>query len=396
MGDILFLAHRIPYPPDRGDRMRSWHLLKALAALAPVHLIAFADDVADIDAATPILPMLASHLFELRRRSRMDAGLRALATGRPISLSLFDSAAMRARVAAILAAGRVDTIFAFSGQMAQFVPDDWRGRFVMDFVDVDSAKFGAFATARGPMAWVNAREARLLAAFEAETARRASLSLFVSDAEAALFRSRAGADRVATLENGIDLDRYDPTIGWPRPAGAEAPLIVFTGQMDYRPNIDAVVRFARETMPMIRARRADAGFAIVGRKPTAEVRRLSDLPGVIVTGAVEDVRPWIAAAAVAVAPLALARGVQNKLLEAMAMARPVVGSSAAAQGIDAKIIIADGSAAEAEAVVTLLNDPALALEIGAAARARMVARYGWPARLAGLAAMVGRDRAEAA
>jgi polysaccharide biosynthesis protein PslH len=173
----------------------------------------------------------------------------------------------------------------------------------------------------------------------------------------------------------------------------EGPLIVFTGQMDYRPNIDAVTAFARETMLIVRARHPNARFAIVGRAPTAEVLALATLPGVQVTGEVTDTRDWLAAADLVVAPLKLARGIQNKVLEAMAMAKAVIASSAAAEGIDAvpgdELVIADGSAAEAEAVRILLANPAQAAEIGAAARARMEARYSWEARLAGLPAILG-------
>ncbi len=403
MGEILFLAHRVPYPPDRGDKMRSYHLVRALAALAPVHLVAFAEDEAERAEAAPLLAQCASHHVVLRRRSQVAAGLHALATRRPVSLCVFGDTGLSAHVRTLLAERPIAAIFGYSGQMAQYVPPDAAPRFIMDFVDVDSAKFAGYAAGQwGPMAWVHRREAWLLARFEAKTARRAALSLFVSEVEATLFRARAGlpAERVVALENGIDVERYDPAGGHVLPDLA-GPLIVFTGQMDYRPNVEAVVRFARDTMPMVRARRPDARFVIVGRRPDAAVRRLDELPGVIVTGEVPDVRGWIAAAAVVVAPLGMARGVQNKVLEAMAMAKAVVASPAAAEGIaasaGAELIVADGSAAEAEAVVALINDRALALEIGAAARARMIARYGWPARLARLPEIVGlaADRAAA-
>lgn len=401
MREILFLAHRIPYPPDRGDRMRSFHLLKALAKLAPVHLAAFADCEADRAHLATLAPLLASSHVELRSTSPVTAGIGALLRGEPVSVALYRSVGMQDWIERLLSERPVGTIFAFSGQMAQYVPDDFDGRFLMDFVDVDSAKFEAFArSAGGPMRWVYAREGRRLAAFEVAVSRRADLSLFVSDAEVALFRARGGSTKVRTLENGIDLQRYDPALGRKPVGHGKGPLIVFTGQMDYRPNIEAVACFAREALPLIRARQADAHFAIVGRDPDASVQRLAALPGVTVTGEVPDVRDWIAAAEVVVAPLRLARGVQNKVLEAMAMARPVVASPAAAEGIDVRpgeeLVVADGSAAEAEAVVALLGAPELARSIGTAARARMVARYGWDARLAALPAMLGMEKAVAA
>ena len=281
--------------------------------------------------------------------------------------------------------------------MAQFVPVKRGGiRFVMDFVDMDSAKFTTYAAqARGLSRFANAQEAKRLFAFERAVAARADLSLFVSEAEAALFARETGlgAEKIAFIENGIDLEAYDPAN--PRSAvdSGEGALIMFTGQMDYRPNVDAVDGFARHAMPLIRAQHPSARFAIVGRNPTAEVSALAALPGVLVTGEVADTRDWLAAADVVVAPLLLARGIQNKILEAMAMAKPVVASPAAAEGIDAGaddgLIVAQDAEAQAGEVLALLANPARAKAAGRAARARMITRYGWDARLAGLGAMLG-------
>jgi sugar transferase (PEP-CTERM/EpsH1 system associated) len=238
------------------------------------------------------------------------------------------------------------------------------------------------------MRWLWAREASRLLAFEREAANRAVVSLFVSEAEAALFRSRSRLPEqsVRTLENGIDLDRYVPG---PPPGGT--PLIVFTGQMDYPPNIAAAAGFARAVFPAIRAAHPQARFAIVGRKPDPSLQALAG-DGIEVTGEVADVRPWLMQAHVVVAPLRIARGIQNKVLEAMAMGRPVVASRAAFEGIDAApgrdLLVADDGAAERDAVLALLADPARAEAIGAAARARMEQRYAWSACLAPLDAML--------
>ncbi len=399
---ILFLAHRIPYPPDRGDKMRSFHLMKALRTLGPLHIGAFADDARDMGFADALGEWTASHRIVLRSpgkggTGKLGAAASALMGGMPMSVSLFDDKGLHAYVAETIAARPISHIFVFSGQMAHYVPEDFAGRFIMDFVDVDSEKFAGYAKdpATGfAMRQIYAREAKQLAAFEQRTAARADVSLFVSEAEAALFRERSGLGRtrVVALENGIDLAAYDPAVQRAPVAhpgiAPDAPLIIFTGQMDYRPNIEAVTLFARETMPLIRARQPGAQFAIVGRQPSPEVEALGKLPGVIVTGAVEDVKAWLAAADVVVAPLRLARGIQNKVLEAMAMARPVVASPAAAEGIDAvagrDLLVADGPAAEADAVLGLLATPMRARLIGAAARKRMVERYGWDAALTAL------------
>lgn len=396
MAETLFLAHRIPYPPDRGDKIRSWHLLKHLAARGRVHLACFADDEADLAHLPALREALGGRLgeacVEIRRTSRPAAGLRALIERKPVSLTLFDSSELRRFVNAIVAKPEVDTIFAFSGQMAQFVPEGARQRFLMDFGDVDSAKFADYASRGGPLAWVHRREAARLAAFERATAARADFSLFVSEAEAGLFRTRVAppdAD-VRSVQNGVDLRYYDPAARVEK-ADAPHPLIVFTGQMDYAPNIDAVDWFAREVMPLIPA----ATFAIVGRKPPKAVRRLAS-DRVIVTGAVEDVRSWLLAADIVVAPLRIARGIQNKVLEAMAMGRPVVASPAAYEGVDAVVgrdlLVAESRVAQAEAILNLLEDKEAAAAMGAAARCRVEDVYPWDARLAPLDSLLGLAR----
>jgi sugar transferase (PEP-CTERM/EpsH1 system associated) len=391
--EILFLAHRPPWPPDRGDKIRSWHLIERLARIAPVHLACLADPEDHTEWQGP-QGLLASCRIVPRRIGKARAGLVGLANGRPILLSLFDSGDLRAHVRSVLAERPIGCVMAYSVQMAQFVPAD-APRFVMDFVDVDSAKFESYARAGNPlMRLVHAREGRLLAAYEAEVAQRAAASLFVSEAEAALFRVRAGVapDRIRALANGVDLAFFHPAADFDR-IDMTGPLIVFTGQMDYRPNIEAVTGFARTVMPLIREARPAARFAIVGRNPDPSVRALASLPGVIVTGAVPDVRGWLAAADVVVAPLGIARGVQNKVLEAMAMARPVVASTAAFEGIEARsgeeLIVADGVAAQAGAVLGLITDSVRARRIAAAARTRIESDYGWDARLAALPAIIG-------
>ncbi|HJS12186.1 TIGR03087 family PEP-CTERM/XrtA system glycosyltransferase [Sphingopyxis sp.] len=398
MPEILFLVHRAPWPPDRGDRIRSWHMFEALAKLAPVHVAALADNASEAATAqAKMAPLCESLRIEERRASRPLALAQAVLHGEPVSNRLFRNGALERHVAGLIAHGGITHIVAFSGQMAQYIPGDFDGRVLMDFVDVDSAKFATYAEQdkRQPLSWVHAREARVLGAYEAEVARRVDASLFVSETEAALFRRQGGlgADKVRAVENGIDTGRFDPAIPLDAVGAGEGPLAVFTGQMDYRPNIDAVRWFAADILPLIRQRHPQTSFAIVGRAPTDEVRALERLPGVTVTGEVPDVRPWLAAADAVVAPLLLARGVQNKLLEAMAMARPVVASAAAATGIDAvpgeHLLVADNAAGIAEAVCALFDDRAAAAKMGQAARARMIARYGWEARLAPLGELLG-------
>jgi len=393
MGDILFLAHRSPFPPDRGDKIRTFNVLKHLATRHRVHLVAFADDPRDLEAGDGPAPFTASRTILWRGKSRPRALVEALIERRPASLTAFDNRAMHDTVADLLGRQPIDTIYVFSSQMAQYVPTETRARVIMDFCDMDSLKFADYARgSHGPMRWIMQREAKLLFEFECRVAHRVDASLFVSEAEADLFRGRSGAANVRAVENGIDTDFFDPAAAF-QPIDIPGKLIVFTGQMDYRPNVEAVTWFAEAVMPQIRAVHPDAVFVIVGRNPTDAVAALAKKDGVRVTGEVADVRPWLAAAACVVAPLKIARGIQNKVLEAMAMARPVVASGPAAEGIDhdGTILSGDTVAEAADAVNGLVSDVQGAAAIGRKARERVRARYGWSARLAPLDALIGSD-----
>lgn len=395
----LFLAHRIPFPPDRGDKIRSWQLLKTLAGRGTVHLACFADDEADAANLAGLEAALGDRLGEVhvepRRTGKAMAGARALAAAKPVSLTLFDSPRLRGFVEDMLAKGGIETVFAFSGQMAQFVPAGVAARFIMDFGDVDSAKFASYADeASGPMRWLYRREAARLFAFERAVAARADVTTFVSEAEAKLFRDATGLPNIRALSNGIDFAHFDPAADFvPLSAGerGEGPLLLFTGQMDYPPNIDAVRWFAREVLPRV----PEARFVIAGRAPTADVTVLAG-ERVIVTGAVADMRSWLAAADVIVAPLRIARGIQNKVLEAMAMARPVVASPAAFEGIEAEagrdLVVADGAGAMAAEIRKLLADLVQAEAVGRAARQLVVDSYSWESRLAPLDALLAPAR----
>ncbi|APX66723.1 TIGR03087 family PEP-CTERM/XrtA system glycosyltransferase [Sphingomonas sp. gentR] len=382
MKDLLFLAHRAPFPPDRGDKIRSYHVLRHLARDWRVHLCAFAEQAGEEELPPELRAELASHHILRRTKPMPVAAVQALATGKPISLTAFTHSGMMRAVADVRARRPIGATYIFSGQMAQY-----RGAepTIMDMVDVDSVKFASLAKSAKPgVRSVLKREGRLLGRYERQVAQSVAATLFVSEAEAALFRSGGGQGNVVAVENGIDASHYDPAA---IDAGAsDGPLIVFTGQMDYRPNIDAVTRFAEHILPLVRAACPAARFAIVGRAPTPAVRRLAS-EAVIVTGEVPDTRIWLARAAVCVAPLDLARGIQNKLLEAMAMARPIVASVAAAEGIDhgGTMAVAGDDRDFAERVIAALNGPA----DNPVARAQVLARYDWTARLAPLDRLLG-------
>lgn len=399
MSEILFLAHRLPFPPDRGDKIRSHHVLKALAALAPVHVGCFAESAADEACEGELAALAASHYMPMRRKALPLAGLEAVLRREPVSLAAFRRAELAHWVGETLRQRPIDTIYVFSGQMGQYVPADWGGRLVVDLVDVDSAKFEAYARGgRGPMRSVNAREGRLLRREEARLAARADRTLLVSEKEAALLASRlpVGADaRIAALGNGIDARAFDPAAVEPHPTlGGPGPHLLFTGQMDYPPNVEAALRAIERLMPRIRVRHPEARFHVVGRAPVAELVARSGRNGAVVWGEVPDVKPFLAAADLVLAPLAIARGVQNKVLEAMAMARPVVLSPEAATGIpgeDGKhFAVAKGDDALVSRTLALLGDSAGAERLGRAARRLVVEGMSWSAMLAALPALVGR------
>ncbi len=381
MSDLLFLAHRTPFPPDRGDRIRSWHILRHLALQRPVHLIAFGEEGEPVPAELQAL--CASVRLIPHRRGKWGAGAASLFSGLPVSVEYFIDRAFRAAVEDRLARSAIRTIYAFSSQMAAYLPLDHGLRVLLDLVDCDSEKFEALAQASSPaMAALYRREARLLRAFERQAAARADAVIFVSAPEAAAFKAQCPMvhGRVHIVPNGVDLRYFRPQPLRVLPPKGPANLL-FVGQMDYPPNIDAALSFARETMPILRTAGVPLRFQIVGRAPSRAVRALASAPDIEVHGDVPDVRPWLAQAAVVVAPLRIARGVQNKILEAMASARPVVATSQAITGLavdkNRDIVEADTPQEQADALLDLLADPNKRAALGASARRCVERAYDW-------------------
>ncbi len=390
---LLFLCHRIPYPPDKGDKIRAWHMLEHLAGSYDVELGCLVDDPADLDHI-PTLRRTCSVVEAYLTGTRRAAAARALLRwrpGLPLSLGWFHEPRLYAWAQAGLAARRYDAVFVYSSAMAPYAAGPLGPRCVLDMVDVDSEKWRAYAAdARAPMRQVWAREARTLLAYERRMAARFDRTLFVSNEEASRFKVLAPEckGRVDHVDNGVELARFDPELPSANPYAGGPPAIVFTGTMDYRPNIDAVTWFAREVMPRLAAH--GPRFHIVGANPTAAVLALAALPDIVVSGSVPDTRPYIAYAAVAVAPLRIARGIQNKVLEAMAMARPVVASPEAFEGVRARpgrdLLVAEGAADMAGCIQKILSGQHAGL--GQAAREAVIAGHDWRSTLRRLDAVM--------
>jgi sugar transferase (PEP-CTERM/EpsH1 system associated) len=384
MQDLLFLAHRLPYPPDKGDKIRAYHVLRHLARKFRVHLGCFADEPGDLQYASRLGDYCTSvFVVPLNRRKALARGLTALAAGRSLSEAYFRDVRMSRWVAETMATVSPANVFVFCSAMAPYaLPYASTNRTVLDMVDVDSEKWRAYAeNAAWPISLLYARESRALLSLERRAAMTCERSFFVSQAEADTFLRAApeASGRVGYFQNGVDLDYFNPARDFANPFSSECSPIVFTGTMDYRPNIEAVQWFAEEVFPTVRRAHPKAEFWIVGANPSPRVAKLAHKPAVRVTGRVSDVRPFVANACCIVAPLRIARGVQNKMLEAMAMARPVVATPAAFEGISAvpaqDVLIAETAPLFAQAVISVLSGAARG--VGHRGRLCVEAEYDW-------------------
>lgn len=392
MANILYLVHRLPFPPNKGDKVRSYHLLKHLAARHRVFLGTFVDDPEDEVHVETVRSICAElHVSALNPRMAKLRSLAGLLDGRPLSLAYYVDRAMRAWVAKTQSEQSIDATVVFSSAMGQYADSPTGatgGPMLVDFVDVDSTKWAQYASKhRWPLSWVYEREGVQLLAYERELASRARMSFFVTENEAALFKRLAPecANSVRAISNGVDAEFFSPDPARQSPFSADELPIVFTGAMDYWPNIDAVTWFAADMLPQLLQADKRIRFYVVGRSPTPAVRALAS-QSVVVTGTVPDVRPYLQHADVVVAPMRVARGVQNKILEAMSMGRPVVAASDcvdAISAVDGKELVAATTPVQyVEAVRRLLERSNLADGIGAAGRACVVDSFSWDAHLA--------------
>ena len=373
---ILYLSQRVPYPPNRGDKIATWRMVDWLRQRHEVHCVAFAHNEGDLEAAAALeamgIPITAIPLDMGRAKLR---SLPLFLTKRPLTLGVYGSRALQEAVDRL--APTADLAIAYSSSMGAYLLPHPALRRIQYVGELDSDKWAQYAGfTPWPMSWVYAREARTLFAFEKELCAAVDLSVFCTPLEERIFQERIPGLPSAVQRNGVDLEHFRP-----RPAEREPGHLVFTGVMDYFPNVDGCLWFVDEVLPRVRERVPAARLSIVGSSPSKAVRALDGRPGVEVTGFVPETRDWLARAAVAVAPLRIARGIQNKVLEAMAMGLPTVGTSKATQGVGGQAardyLVADDVATQTEAVVRLLQDDAEAAALGARARAFVEEHYAW-------------------
>ena len=393
---VLVLTHRVPFPPDKGDRIRTYHILKWLSGHAEIHLACLADE--------PVEPSIRAGLAGLCERaeivphgsrSRWARALWSFARGGTISEGAFDSPALRSLLARWGGEHRYDAAFVSASSLVPYlrlkvlrdVPA------VIDLVDVDSQKWIDYAgNGRLPMDWVFRAEGRRLRRVEKEIAGWARAVTLVSEAEALLYRQACGvADGpVHAISNGVDLEYYHP---YNSPPVATESGCVFVGALDYRPNVEGVIWFCREVWPEIHRRHPTATLTLVGRRPVPAIQRLAECSGVELVGQVPDVRPFVAKAAVAVVPLRLARGVQNKVLEAMAMRKAVISSPQAVAGIRAvrgrDLLVASSPEEWVLAVSELLGDSTQRAKLGEAGRDYVEMNHRWETCLDPFGSLLG-------
>mgnify|MGYP000034595802 CR=1 FL=1 len=386
---LLFLCHRIPFPPNKGDKIRSFNILKKLSATYDIYLGFFIDDPYD-KQYVKTLNKYCREVFHLDQNKTISKikGLTSFLTNKPITLPYYFDKRMQYWVNRTLLKNEISKIFVYSSSMAQYCESKSFNTFkrVIDFVDVDSDKWRQYAEKSSAISkWIYQREYKHLAKYEDYVCRNFDYSLFVSPQEAKLFADRQPIEyrnKVLGVLNGVDLTFFDTNNEFePEPLPEDEVFISFTGAMDYWANVEAVEWFVDAIWPAIKAHFPQLKFYVVGGNPSKEIKALNNKNGVVVTGRVKDIRPYIDKAQCVVASMQIARGIQNKVLEAMAMSKTIVMTSLAAEGIllpkNQEKYIANDPALFAEKVIELLNEISVANQIGDENRTWVEEHYRW-------------------
>ncbi len=396
---ILFLSHRIPYPPNKGDKIRSYHQLRYLLERGQVYLGALIDDRRDLKYVEDLKRFCADTSFIAidTKKKKLVSAMRQLTGCGPASVYYFHESALQKWVNALLEAEKIDLVFCFSSTMAEYLfrSPAWNRlkqkgvRLLMDFCDVDSRKWYDYSTInKWPLSTFFKREGMLLQKYEQQIADSFDACFLVSSREKRLFHGIHETDNVSVLQNGVDLDFFSGATCSSALPGNERPVLVFTGAMDYDVNIDGVLWFVAEAWKQIKETKRETELYIVGSNPVKEIQALALDSSITVTGYVKDIRKYYNMATVCIAPLRIARGIQNKVLEAMAMKKPVVCTSNAFEGIlatpEKELMVADTPAGFASRVILLLDNREKREELAENARLCVEKKYSWEAQLAQL------------
>ncbi|MET0506810.1 MAG: TIGR03087 family PEP-CTERM/XrtA system glycosyltransferase [Burkholderiaceae bacterium] len=388
---ILFVCHRFPFPPKRGGKIRPFNMIRHLAATHEVHVASIAHDDADAEGAPGIAPYCSSYLVEQPAAAvKWGRMIARLATPQPSSIAYFQSPRLARRIRALVAARRFDLILVHCAFVAPYVSAIGDVPKILDFGDIDSEKWLAYSNFKPfPQSLGFRLEGRKMRAAERRLAGQFDCCTATTRLEHESLLALGGARETGWFPNGVDTDFFCPD-----GEGYDPDTIAFVGRMDYYPNQQAIRNFVDDILPKVLATRPATRLLIVGANPPAAILELGKRPGVTVTGTVPDVRDHVRRAALTVAPLAIARGVQNKILESMALGVPVIATPVAAKGVDAAapahLLVAADDASFAASVLDLLGDPARRRQLAEAGRRQVIAAHSWAASMKRLDQIIER------
>jgi sugar transferase (PEP-CTERM/EpsH1 system associated) len=338
--NILFLAHRVPFPPNKGEKIRTFNQLKYLHDKHQVSICAPLEKDEDLSFFKTLSDEYCHNVSYSSLPNKPVRLIKGLMTGKALSVANFYSNDLQIKLDHLLLKLEFDAVICTSSAMAEYIYKSKslqvltkKPLLLMDFMDLDSDKWRQYAEAsRWPMKWIYQREAKVLADYEKKVTHDFDSSFFIADAEVELFQSRVNSSgKVLTMGNGMDTDSFVPAVS---PPTNEAPVLLFTGVMDYKPNIDSVVWFVENIWQKILKEYPKARFIIAGMNPTSHVKNLQKISGIEVTGFVDDILPYYHQSDYFVAPFRIARGVQNKVLQGFACGLPVISTPMGAEGID--------------------------------------------------------------
>lgn len=377
--NILFVCHRFPYPPNRGGKIRPFQMIRHLNQKHRVTVASLAHSQEEVQQGNDLARHCSEVLVEvLPGPKRWIQAVGALPTPTPSSVHYFHSTKLLNRVEELHQRRGFDAVIVHCAFVAEYVRNISAPFRMLDFGDLDSRKWSDYARYRAfPWSAGYALEAFKLLRVEQELARQFDYCTVTAQGELESYKEMGASTPARVIPNGVDTDYY-------RLSGThrqDSPTVVFLGRMDYYPNVAGTLEFVEKVWPRIRSKIPEAKFRIVGSNPVAKIQALQDRDGISVTGYVPDVRPHVADAGVAVAPLSIARGTQNKVLECMAMGIPVVASSQVAKGVQAipgrHLLVGNTNEEFAEQVVALLEDPERRIKMADEARQQVISAHSW-------------------